>query len=641
MAIMRTDITGDETKGEKLMYYKFRDKLPDEYHIWHNHILHNKGREADFIICHPKEGVFVLEVKDWTIDQIQKIDSNRTQLIINGTTRNHENPIRQARKNWQALKNTFEKRNELRHQSGKYKDKLLFPINYGIVLTNISGSEIKRNNYESILPEKETITSDFIHAEYISEYEWETRLKDLKHVNFDICLDDKQWAALNSCLGTPTLKDICHEDMIGTLDAYQEKLMKYKIEKQIIIEGPAGSGKSIVLVKRAGYMKRMYPEWKIGVFCFNATMANYLRHLFKHEQFLDGIDIFDFYAFEKDATQKDFGPYDAILVDEGQDADNYQFQFYFSLLKNPKSSFTLFYDARQALYTKQKIRDLLQDIGFKIENEKELVKQQRSVLVLAALMYYKACKSPAKEFDEILKEAMSMGERLFHGFKSTFLSISNSVNRFFNNPHRGFTEVDFINELNERFYLLQYDSCREMIDDFCRRIEQKVSSGSASYSDFMIIYPHRNFNKESLPYEIYKKFQTYNIPGRVIDKGGWNCNGFVFKTPDYKTEWEYDNRRDSNLSENLVKIMTLHQSKGMDAKYVAIFGFESMCDESINKQSGNEILSTNQKNNEYFSQNCAELGYVALTRAKEECYVYYSIRNQLINILEKIKKGCN
>jgi len=45
-------------------------------------------------------------------------------------------------------------------------------------------------------------------------------------------------------------------------------------------------------------------------------------------------------------------------------------------------------------------------------------------------------------------------------------------------------------------------------------------------------------------------------------------------------------------------------------------------------------------NNEYFNKNTAELGYVALTRAKEECYVYYSVRNQLISILEKIKKGC-
>ena len=70
MALMFTELTGDETEGEKALYYRFRDKLSDEFCLWHNLVIHSKSQEVDFVLFHPSYGIWAIEVKDWAISQI-------------------------------------------------------------------------------------------------------------------------------------------------------------------------------------------------------------------------------------------------------------------------------------------------------------------------------------------------------------------------------------------------------------------------------------------------------------------------------------------------------------------------------------------------------------------------------------------
>ena len=74
----------------------------------------------------------------------------------------------------------------------------------------------------------------------------------------------------------------------------QQRLTKWQINGQTVIEGPAGSGKSIVLLKRALYIKKQNPDWKIGIICYNTIMANYLKLLFQFEEMNeDDFDVYD------------------------------------------------------------------------------------------------------------------------------------------------------------------------------------------------------------------------------------------------------------------------------------------------------------------------------------------------------------
>ncbi len=94
---------------------------------------------------------------------------------------------------------------------------------------------------------------------------------------------------------------------------------------------------------------------------------------------------------------------------------------------------------------------------------------------------------------------------------------------------------------------------------------------------------------------------------------------------------EGDNRNSADLSENVVKILTVYQSKGIDAKYTFIIGFDDMCqnnDSTINEENNNNL------NSKY--PTTSELGYVSLTRALEHCYIYYVEKNEIINLLDNL-----
>lgn len=74
---MRTTLSGNETHGEKKLYYILRDKFNDDYQVWHNVLIHSVSTEIDFVIIHPSEGIYVIEVKDIILDNILSFNQDR------------------------------------------------------------------------------------------------------------------------------------------------------------------------------------------------------------------------------------------------------------------------------------------------------------------------------------------------------------------------------------------------------------------------------------------------------------------------------------------------------------------------------------------------------------------------------------
>jgi len=631
MAIMYTELTGDETPGERALYNRFKNKLSDEFCIWHNLVIHSKSQEIDFILFHPSYGIWSIEIKDWAISQIQQASSTNCAISKDGKITNYPHPLVQARKSWIALKELFESKSDLIHPDGIHKGKVLFPLNYTAAFYNISDSDIQSSQHSGILPLEKVITSDFIRGDAVSETQWERKLLYLreKHFIFELSID--QINSVKAALGTNVVMDAQTRKVVGTLDDYQEKLVKYKIEKQIVIEGPAGSGKSIVLLKRAIQIKNTYPSWDVGIICFNAVMANYLRLLLTLEKEGSSIDVFDVYDWAKvylpsvktlwkgttnpeeaitNALSQANGnvnrQYDALLVDEGQDTSEILLKLYRAMLKPSSNSFTFCFDKRQSLYSTGELVDRLNEYGFTIDNEKELVKQQRSVLVLLALAFYRKTKEPTNDIAKIISEVYDLADRFFYGFKESLSRLASGVARFFGLSKES-DKPDVRKELQMATSCQGCKSIEDMIGRLSDDIIASVKTGKASYQDWLVVFPCRVFQGANLPESIQARFAEKSIPFVYIDKAGVSSETLNNLG---------DNRRTAMLNAEAVKIMTIFASKGYDAQRVAVLSFDAIDDLP--------------------KENPAEVGYVAMTRGKKSCHIYYVERTRSVQALEDV-----
>lgn len=60
------------------------------------------------------------------------------------------------------------------------------------------------------------------------------------------------------------------------MDGEQESLAKSLDPGHCLVRGVAGSGKTMVLTRRAHHLRELHPDWKILVLCFNRVLAEHL-----------------------------------------------------------------------------------------------------------------------------------------------------------------------------------------------------------------------------------------------------------------------------------------------------------------------------------------------------------------------------
>lgn len=654
---------------EKAFFNTLKDCLGNDFEFYTGYKNHTdqKSHDIDFLLIHPNHGLWVIEQKSFRFQDLKDVSNNPTWIVRRGAREvTEKNPFLQANENANYLRSLLKNNSKLLNDQGIHKGQIKFPINSFVVFDNLTKEELVKAN--GMYSEEKTLTKDFIQNTQNDEQDWENRIKKLRAVSFQKNLTKYELEEIKKTLKLSTTIISIDNKEIGITDVKQENLIKENFRQHLLIEGPAGSGKTIIVVLRAIEIKVKNPEWKVGIFVFTKFMSNYIKTLLKsypnifHETEIPVFDIYEFanlncnkkpdYEKYKNSSLHDFytpalleaiesgikeeAKLDAILIDEGQDIQETHAKLYRAALKAESNSITVCYDSRQDIYGGSPIIEELNKHGFNFPSRpKPLIKQQRSLLIFIGIALYDAIKEPQKEITEIISQTENVTKRMFFGeaaeilekerrdfgiwgvFTTLYKSGKLAVERLTNNDS---LSKDLIN----RLLLIQKNSLLDCAEHLSFTIKSLIDEDDKIFlSDFLIIYPNRH-DKESNQYIInvlHKCLETKEISYTYIDDCSFSKN--YLPKPGYFDGKSFnevkDNRLTADLNSNSVKILTAHMAKGFDRKFVFVLNFDDI-----------DITKFDSQNKPH------SLSYVILTRAVEKCIIYYRKETQIIKKLTQI-----
>ena len=151
------------------------------------------------------------------------------------------------------------------------------------------------------------------------------------------------------------------------LDAQQSAAATIPADGVLLLSGPPGSGKTLVLAGRARYLAALHPDWRIVLLCYNKALVPYLCSL------VDGLPNVGVTTFGKfsyamghkislDSAEQAEADLvaakakgikrivDALLIDEAQDFDDAWVNFALETVRPGRGGTVLSGDDKQALY---------------------------------------------------------------------------------------------------------------------------------------------------------------------------------------------------------------------------------------------------------------------------------------------------
>ncbi len=195
---------------------------------------------------------------------------------------------------------------------------------------------------------------------------------------------------------------------IKTMDLHQENLAKQIGDKNRLIRGVAGGGKTLILSSRAKLLSKEHPDWKILILCYNISLANGIQQMVTH-MLNEPEDLFDFdftrntvespkdhqnvmvrnfHAWLKndlkireqqipdiitklESNEANLPKYDAILIDEGQDFESDWLRLVSLLINEETQSLLLVEDRAQTIYKRK--RSYVQDTGLNFRGRSKVL----------------------------------------------------------------------------------------------------------------------------------------------------------------------------------------------------------------------------------------------------------------------------
>lgn len=361
--------------AERKLYSAFEDQLPNDFVVFHSVCWQLRDTttgvrdgEADFVIAHPGHGILILEVKGGRI----RYDGLAAQWYSNQYP--IKDPFEQGRKNKYSL---LEKLKELPY----WRDRWV-TVGYAVAFPDVAVAGALRLDAPrelvldaSDLRDLSTWVStalDFLQGRRPDD-------RPLGEVGIQELIDllSPSWN-----LRLPLSAEIL-EETHELAELTQEQFIMLDFlgrRRRAAISGCAGSGKTTLAVEKG---KRLAAQgFRVLLTCFNVNLAEFLA---SDETLPTGLDVLNFHKLAQNLARRGglphpgprddhyfneilpeqmaqavdhLGPpYDAVIVDEGQDFhDNWWLPLQF-LLKDPDGGILyVFFDDNQNLYrTAQKI----------------------------------------------------------------------------------------------------------------------------------------------------------------------------------------------------------------------------------------------------------------------------------------------
>ena len=372
------------SRAEQKIYHALTQNLPNDYLILHSlefikqtsKYKSHGDREADFVIFSPEYGILVVEVKgggiryDKSLDQWYSIDRNQNRHGI-------KNPVRQAKEAKYEISSHLKQK--LGNKNLLLAHAVMFPD-----LENIASLVSPEMPIEIIGSNRNLIDIEKWVINVFKYWAGEEPIFD--------ALGDQGIKVSEGIYGKkisirPSLRAAIEEEIhkqIQLTNQQKSILRQLKRRKEAVIEGGAGTGKTVLALDHAQNLAEQ--GLKVLFLCYNQKLGNALKIKSEHIDSLHSMSFHEFCSWRIRQVERSTGRrltdessssypgedlydvlmpdalinsyeivsinYDVILIDEGQDFKP-EFWFAIDMLREQKDNTKLyiFQDSNQAIYT--------------------------------------------------------------------------------------------------------------------------------------------------------------------------------------------------------------------------------------------------------------------------------------------------
>ena len=317
MAIFPQGLTNVDQRcnaGERRLLHQLKRCLEDDHLVWHNVPLGPRARQPDFVILSPRQGILLLEVKDWRRSTLVGATRDKVQLRTTRGAVTEANPLRQARDYALELVDLMQSDPSLVHADGPFCGKLLFPYGWGAVFSRMTSDEVSGTDFESLFPGHQTLLRDDL-GEATDPGEFQRRLWGMFTVSYPHTLtlpqrDRIRWHLFPELRvqqqGALDFSDTAGQgpalpDLLQVMDLQQEQIARTLGEGHRVIHGAAGSGKTMILIFRAQHLAvAARPDQPVLVLCFNRTLADRIAAQLRQRGIDERVQVRTFHSWCKD-----------------------------------------------------------------------------------------------------------------------------------------------------------------------------------------------------------------------------------------------------------------------------------------------------------------------------------------------------
>lgn len=383
--------------GERRVLQQLRRCLEDDHLVWHDVPIGPRGRQPDFVILSPRQGLLLLEVKDWKRATLVGATRDRVELATPRGRVTEAHPLRRARDYALEMADLMKADPLLVHGDGPFRGKLLFPWGWGVVFSHLNDSEVAGTDFDELFPPHQVLLRDDL-AERIDPGAFQQRLWGMFTVSYPHTLtlpqrDRVRWHLFpevripaQGALDFDAVPAPALPDLLQVMDLQQEQIARTLGEGHRVIHGAAGSGKTMILVYRAQALAAAArADQPVLVLCFNRTLADRIAALLRargvdervqvrtfHAWCRDVVDSYSLYVPplpERDAWYRELvsvverslatgfvpaGQYSALLVDEAHDFEDTWLRMAVRLVDPATRSLLVLYDDAQSIYQRKR-----------------------------------------------------------------------------------------------------------------------------------------------------------------------------------------------------------------------------------------------------------------------------------------------